>query len=241
LKWARVLIPVIWQVYSVESQMKLQLTCAILIMLSIASISVSVFGSTILGDTNVEPVFSTFNAQYVEALTKIVVTQPTVIHSVSMYLQYTGSDGSQCLKFGIYADNGGAYGQSSPLNEPLIAATHNGYCFKVTPSFGPAWETWNLQSSDNLTIPTSGVYWLAVLPKESYGVIYHFTYTGLYPGQYQYSYGYFMYGFPASYALGFPPTSFGLSYGSGGYLILPYNSGNVGEYNAPYSFYVTGS
>jgi hypothetical protein len=202
----------------------------------------AVFGSAVLGDTNIEPVSSTFNAQYVEALTKITVTQPTVIHSVSVYLQYTGSDGSQCLKFGIYADDGGAYGQSSPLNEPLIAATHNGYCFKVTPSFGPAWETWNLQSSDNLTIPTSGVYWLAVLPKESYGLISHFTYTGLYPGQFLYNYGYFMYGFPASYALGFPSINFGANpYQYGGYLILPYNSGNVGEYNAPYSFYVTGT
>lgn len=175
-------------------------------------------------------------------MTKITVTQPTTIQSVSMYLQYSGSDGSQCLKFGIYADNGGAYGQSNPLNEPLIAATHNGYCFK-TGDFGPAWETWSLQASDYLTISSAGVYWLAVLPKQSYGLIYRFTYTGAYPGQFLYNYGYFMYGFPASYALGFPTINFGANpyqYGSGN-LILPYNSENVGEYNAPYSFYMTGT
>jgi len=197
---------------------------------------IPVYATAIYGDTNVEPVTSTFNAQYVEALTKITVTQPTVIQSVSMYLQYTGSDGSQCLKFGIYADNGGAYGQSSPLNEPLIAATHNGYCF-VTGNFGPAWETWTLQPSDYLTV-SKGVYWLAVLPKQSYGLISRFTYTGLFPGQYLYNYGYFMYGFPASYALGFPPTVFAPLTGN---VIAPFNSGNIGEYNAPYSFYVAGT
>jgi hypothetical protein len=215
--------------------------CAILMLLSIAAVSMPVFGSTVLGDTSVEPVASTLNAQYVEALTKITVNQSTVIHSVSMYLQYNGSDGSQCLKFGVYGDNGGSpYGQSSPMNEPLIASTKNGYCF-VVGNFGPGWETWALQPSDYITIP-AGVYWLAVLPEQSYGLIYHFTYTGIYPGQYLYNYGYFMYGFPASYALGFPPTVFGATpYGYGGYLILPYNSGNVGQYNAPYSFYVTGT
>lgn len=215
-----------------------KLICAVLVLLSIASISVPVFGSTVLGDTNIEPVVTEFNAQYVEALTKINVTATTVIQSVSMYLQYTGSDGSQCLKFGIYGDNGGSYGQSSPLFEPLIAATQNGYCF-VTGSFGPAWETWTLQPSDYLTIPTPGVYWLAVLPKQDYGNIYHFTYTGLFPGQYLYTYGYFMYAFPASYTLGFPPTVFGAY--SSGYVILPFNSENIGEYNAPYSFFVTGT
>jgi hypothetical protein len=210
-------------------------------LLSIAAVSAPVFGSTVLGDTNVEPVASAFNAQYVEALTKVTVNQSTVIHSVSMYLQYNGSDGSQCLKFGVYGDNGGSpYGQSSPMDEPLIASTKGGYCF-VVGNFGPGWETWALQPSDYLTIP-AGVYWLAVLPEQSYGLIYHFTYTGIYPAQYLYNYGYFMYGFPASYALGFPPTVFGATpYGYGGYLILPYNSGNVGQYNAPYSFYVTGT
>jgi hypothetical protein len=208
-------------------------------LLSIAAISAPVFGSIVLGDTNVEPVTSTFNAQYVEALTKITVTQPIVIYSVSVYLQYAGSDGSQCLKFAIYGDNGGAYGQSSPLNQPLISATQNGYCF-MAGNFGPAWETWTLQPSDYLTIPSAGVYWLAVLPKQSYGTIYHFTYTGAYGGQYLYNYGYFSYAFPASYTLGFPPTVFGnTTYGN--YLIVPLYPSNIGEYNAPYSFYVTGT
>jgi len=217
-----------------------RIICAVLILLSIAAVNVPVFGSTVLGDTNIESVKATFNAQYVEALTKITVTNSTVIQSVSMYLQYNGSDGSQCLKFGIYGDNGGTYGQSSPMNEPLIASTKNGYCFAVG-NFGPGWETWTLQPSDYLTLP-AGVYWLAVLPEKSYGTIYHFTYTGLYPSQDLYNYGYFMYGFRASYALGFPPTVFGATpYDYGGYLILPFNSGNVGQYNAPYSFYVTGT
>lgn len=214
-----------------------KVTCAVLMLLSIAAVSAPVFASTVLGDTNVEPVFSTFNAQYVEALTKITVTATTTIQSVSMYLQYTGSDGSQCLKFGVYADNGGTpYGESSPLNEPLIAATHNGYCF-VVGNFGPAWETWPLQASDYLTL-SAGVYWLAVLPAKSYGLIYHFTYSGLFPGQYLYNYGYFMYGFPASYALGFPQTVFAPLTGN---VIAPSNGGNIGQYNAPYSFYVAGT
>jgi hypothetical protein len=198
----------------------------------------AVFGSTVLGDTNIEVVTSTLSAQYVEALTKITVTQPMVIHSVSIYLQYTWSDGSQCLKFAIYGDNGEGYGQSSPLNEPLISATQNGYCF-VTGNFGPAWETWNLQPSDYLNIPAAGVYWIAVLPEQSYGTIYHFTYTGLYPAQYLYTYGYFSYAFPASYVLGFPPAVFG-AIPANGYIIQP-NAPNVGDYNAPYSLYVTGA
>jgi hypothetical protein len=224
----------------VEAERIRNVTCAFLILLSIASVSVPVFGSSILGDTNIEPVTSTFNAQYVEALTKITVTQPTVIQSVSMYLRYTGSDGSQCLKFGIYADNGGTFAQSNPLDEPLIAATQNGYCFMVG-NFGPAWETWTLQPADYITL-AAGVYWLAVLPKESYGTIYRFTYTGLYPAQNLDNYGYYMYAFRASYALGFPPTAFGANpYGYNGYLILPYDSGNLGQHNAPYSLYVTGT
>jgi len=231
--------------------MMLKVTCVVLMLLSIASLSVPVFGSTVLGDTNVEPVTTSFNAGYVEALTKITVSQPTVIQSVSMYLQYTGSDGSQCLKFGVYGDNGGAYGQSSPLGQPLIASTKGGYCFVGSPymkyNFGPGWETWNLQPSDYLSL-SSGTYWLAVLPAQSYGSIYHFTYTGNTAGEYLYNYGYFMYGFPASYALGFPPTDFaappsGISYPYiyPGFLVQPYNSNNIGEYNAPFSFFVTGT
>jgi len=229
---------------------KLQLSILALLFLTASVLLVmpsSVFAYFVLGDTNVEPVTSTFNAQYVEALTKIFVTQPTVITSVSMYLQYAGSDGSQCLKFAIYGDDGGPYGQSTPLNQPLIAATQTGYCF-VVGNFGPAWETWYLLPSDYLTIPNPGVYWLAVLPKESYGTIYHFTYTGinLPPGsssQTLYNYGYFMYAFPASYTLGVPQTIFAAGETPGncgnGY-IMPCYPQNSGEYNAPYSFYVTG-
>ena len=90
----------------------------------------SVLGATLLGDANVEPVTTTLGpANFVMALTKITVTHPTTISSVSMFLQYTGSDGSQCVKFGVYEDNGGPYGQSSPMYQPLIAATSSSYCF----------------------------------------------------------------------------------------------------------------
>jgi hypothetical protein len=230
-----------------------KVTCAFLILLSIAALTVPVFGQTVLGDTNVEPVTTSFIAQYVEALTKIAVPHATVIQSVSLYLQYTGSDGSQCLKFAIYGDDGGAYNQSSPLNQPLIASTKNGYCFVGSPYmkeiFGPGWETWNLQPSDYLSIPSAGVYWLTVLPAQSYGTIYHFTYTGLgggnaiNTGPYLYTYGYFMYAFPASYVLGFPSV-FGPGEVPGNCengFIMPCNLYNLGPFNAPYSFYVTGT
>jgi hypothetical protein len=88
----------------------------------------------------------------------------------------------------------------------------------------------------------AGTYWLCTLASEGYGTVYHFTYTGSYGGQFLYQYGYFYYGFPASYALGYPPTIFGnTTYIDGQYLVLPYNSANIGEYNAPYSFYATGT
>jgi hypothetical protein len=201
----------------------------------------SVLGVMVLGDTNVEPVTTTLGpANYVMALTKITVTQPTTIRSVSIYLQYTGSDGSQCIKFGIYGDNGASYGQSSPINESLIAATVNGYCFQAG-DFGPAWETWTLLPWDTLTISTPGTYWLTTLTKEGYGNAYHFTYTGAYGGQFLYKYGYFYYGFPASFTLGYPPTIFGNMTYSNANLIQPFNQFNIGEYNAPFSFYVTGT
>ena len=229
-----------------------KITCAVLILVSIAALSVPVFGQTVLGDTNVESVSTTLMAQYVEALTKISVPGPTVIHSVSLYLQYADSDGSQCLKFAIYGDDGAPYNQSSPLNQPLIAATKNGYCFAGSPNmiinFGPGWETWNLLPSDYLTVP-AGTYWLAVLPAQSYGTIYHFTYTGLgggnalNTGPYLYTYGYFMYAFPASYVLGFPavfaPGEVPGNCENG--VIMPCSLNNLeAAFNAPYSFYVTG-
>ena len=201
----------------------------------------SVLGATVLGDANVEPVTTTLGpANFVMALTKITVTHPTTINSVSMFLQYTGSDGSQCVKFGIYGDDGGPYGQSSPMYQPLIAATTSGYCFNLG-DFGPAWETWTLLPWDTLTINTPGTYWLTTLAKEGYGTVYHFTYTGAYGGQFLYKYGYFYYGFPASYTLGYPPTIFGNTTYSNSNLILPFNSQNIGEYDAPFSFYATGT
>lgn len=191
------------------------------------------------GDTNIEPVTTNLLDNYVDALTKIVVTQPTTITSVSMYIQYAGSDGSQCIKFGIYGDNGGSTGQSNPMNQPLIAATRYGYCLLVG-NFGPAWETWPLAQPDWMTL-NPGTYWLATLASQDFGTIYHFTYTGAYGGQYLYNYGYFNYAFPASYALGFPPVSFGnATFTNGEGNIIPFNPSDIGTYNAPYSFYVSG-
>ena len=217
--------------------------CAFLFLVGVIALTtpfVSVFAATTYGDANIEPVTSILVPQFVMALTKIYVTHSTTISSVSMYLQYSDSDSSQCLKFGVYGDNGAAYAQSSPMNQPLIAATRNGYCLRQG-DFDPAWETWSLASSDYLTIRNAGTYWLAVLAKEAYGTVYHFTYTGAYGGQFLYQFGYFYYGFPASYTLGFPPTVFGNTTYSNANLILPFNQNNVGEYNAPFSFYVTGT
>ena len=215
---------------------------ALLILISAILLATpgSVSGATVLGDTNIEPVAGTLVSQYVMALTKITVTQPTTIHSVSLYVKYMGSDGSQCLKFGIYGDDGNSYGQSSPLNQPLIANTANEYCFQAG-DFGPAWETWTLQPSDYLTISNPGTYWLTILAKEAYGTVYHFTYTGPYGGQWLYKYGYFCYGFPASYALGYPNTVFAYYPYVDIPLTLPFNTANIGEYNAPFSFYMTGA
>jgi hypothetical protein len=210
-----------------------------LVLLSF-TISSPVFASTILGDSNVEPTTITLPKWYVMALTKFTVTRYTTVESFSLYVQYAGSDGSQCIKFGIYSDNGGSYGQSSPLWQPLVASTHNGYCFQ-TGNFGPAWETWALSPGDYMTLGP-GTYWLCTLASERYGTIYHFTYTGSYGGQYLYQYGYFYYGFPASYALGYPPTAFGnTTYTNGQNNILPFNSADIGTYNAPFSFYASGT
>jgi hypothetical protein len=213
---------------------------AVFLVLVVFTFSSPAYASTILGDNSVEVATSGLVPQYVMALTKFTVTSTTTITSVSMYLQYQLSDGSQCIKFGIYGDNGGPYGQSNPLGEPLVAATHNGYCFQ-TGNFGPAWETWTLSPSDQMTIGP-GTYWLCTLASEAYGTIYHFTYTGAYGGQFLYQYGYFYYGFPASYALGYPPGTFGNTVNTNGQgNILPFNPTNVGEYDAPYSFYATGT
>jgi len=202
-------------------------------------LTVPVYASMVLGDMKIEPVTSTLVKGYVMALTKITVTQQVTIQSVSLYLSYTGSDGSQCVKFGVYKDDGNPWGQSSPLYQPLVAATSNEYCLEKG-DFGPAWETWQLAQSDYMTLGKPGVYWLCTLAKQGYGTIYHFTYTGPYGGQFLYKYGYFTYGFPADYDLGFPSVPFA-DQSLGSYaIIVPFNVNNVGEYNAPYSFYVTG-
>jgi len=212
----------------------------------IASQSMAVSALSNYGDTNIEARTSTLIEQYVVAMTRITVTHPTVMQSVSLFLQYQGSDGSQCLKFGIYADAGNGNG---PLGSSLVAATQNGYCFQVTSSFGPAWESWQLAPSDYLTITTPGVYWLSVLANQAYGTIYHYTYTGAYGAQYLYDYAYYSYSFPASYWLGFPQIDF--PYGSysqntpipsvsGPHYPSPLNF-TISEYNAPFSFYMTGT
>jgi len=210
--------------------------------------TVAVSASTNYGDTNIEPLASTLIQQYVVAMTRIVVIHPTVMQSVSLYLQYDGSDGSQCLKFGIYADSG--YG-NGPLGSSLVAATQNGYCFLITASFGPAWETWQLAPSDYLTITTPGVYWLSTLANQAYGTIFHYTYTGVYGGQFLYNYAYFSYSYPASYSLGFPGINFPHdSYAQNSPIVAgfpvvnyPGTAANftISEYNAPFSFYMTGT
>jgi hypothetical protein len=202
----------------------------------IVSQSAAVFASTNYGDSAIEPITSTLVQQYVVALTKITVSHATVMQSVSLYLQYTGSDGSQCIKFGIYADNG----DGSPYGQKLVAATQNGYCLQVTESWGPAWETWELAPSDYLMISTPGVYWLCTLANQAYGTIYHYTYTGSYGGQYLYNYGYYSYSYPASYSLGFPQVNFpGVTYPPANF---PMGANfTIVDNNAPFSFYMTGT
>jgi hypothetical protein len=169
------------------------------------------------GDQNIEQWAGTMGGDLVQAYTKITITAPTVIQGVSMYLQYAGSDGSQCVKFGIYKDNG----SGSPAGQPLVAATQKGYCLHGSGSWGPAWQTWNLASSDYLTISTPGDYWLCTLAKQTYGSIYHYAYAGAYDP----NYGYANYFFAAPYSQGFPST---------------FSSNPAWEANAPYSFFATG-
>jgi len=169
------------------------------------------------GDQNVEQWSSVIGGDMVQAYTMITITQPTVIQSVSMYMQYSGSDGSQCIKFGIYQDNG----NGSPAGQPLVAATQNGYCLHGSASWGPAWETWKLHPSDYLVINQTGTYWVTTLAKQTYGSIYHYAYAQ----DYDYTYGYANYFFLSPYANGFPQT---------------FSSNPAWESNAPYSLYVTG-
>jgi len=169
------------------------------------------------GDQNTEPWSSTISADLVQAYMMFSTPTPLVIQSVSMYVQYSGSDGTQCMRFGIYLDNG----NGSPAGQPLVAATWYAYCFHGTISYGPAWETWRLRPLDFLNITQPGTYWLAVLASQTYGDIFHYAYST----SYDYNYGYATYFFPASFTSGFPTI---------------FSSNPVWEGNGPYSAYVTG-
>jgi len=173
------------------------------------------------GDQNVEPYAGTIGGDLVQAYTLVTISKPTVIQSFSMFMTYAGSDGSQCMLFGIYQDNG----SGSPAGQPLVAYTRNAYCLHGSGSWGPAWQTWNLRPSDYLIINTPGDYWLCTLAQQTYGSIYHYAYTGT---SYDYTYGYANYYFSSPFGNGFP-TTFSSAQGIGW------------ESNAPYSFYMTGT
>ena len=169
------------------------------------------------GDQNIEQWQGTVGGDTVQAYLMFSVPGPVLIRSVSMYLQYSGSDGSQCMWFGVYADNG----NGSPAGQPLIASTRNTYCLRPGVTWGPAWQTWNLRG-DALFLPGAGTYWLAVLAPQSFGNVYHYAYSS----SYDYTYGYATYFFTTPYAQGFPPF---------------FNSNPSWEGNGPYSIYVTAS
>jgi hypothetical protein len=168
------------------------------------------------GDQNIEQWSSTIGANMVQAYLMFSVPGPAVVRSVSMYLQYSGSDGSQCMRFGIYNDDG----SGSPAGQSLVASTTNAYCLHGSASWGPAWETWNLRSSDYMRINVTGTYWLAVLAAQTYGSVYHYAYSS----SYDYTYGYATYFFYAPYSQGFPTI---------------FSSSPAWEGNGPYSIYVT--
>lgn len=168
------------------------------------------------GDQNVEQWASTIGGNMVQAYVMFTVPGPVVIRSISMYVQYSGSDGSQCMWFGIYQDNG----NGSPAGQPLVASTAKSYCLHGSASWGPAWETWKLRANDTLTIPAAGTYWLATLAAQTYGSVYHYAYSS----SYDYTYGYATYFFTTPYSFGFPTI---------------FSSTPSWEGNGPYSIYVT--
>ena len=189
----------------------------LLIALSTAAIVPLVSASTTTyGDTNIEQWTSTIGGNLVQAYVTFTVPGPVVIQSISMYVQYSGSDGSQCMFFGIYQDNG----SGSPAGQPLVASTRTAYCLHGSVIWGPAWQTWTLRHDDNLTIPAAGTYWLATLAGQTYGSIYHYAYSS----SYDYTYGYATYFFVAPYSQGFPST---------------FSSNPAWEGNGPYSIYLT--
>ena len=174
--------------------------------------------SSTFGDTNVEQWTSTIGGNIVQAYLMFSVSGSVTIQSVTMYIQYSGSDGSQCMRFGIYQDNG----NGSPAGQALVASTSNAYCLHGAASWGPAWETWKLRSGDYLNITAAGTYWLAVLASQTYGNLYHYAYSS----SYDYTYGYATYFFSSSYSQGFPTI---------------FSSTPDWEGNGPYSIYVTAS
>jgi len=167
------------------------------------------------GDQNIEQWTGTIGANIVQAYMMFSIPGPVVIQSVSMYIQYSGSDGTQCMWIGIYQDNG----NGSPAGQPLVASTRNTYCLRGG-IYGPAWETWKLRPSDYLALNSSGTYWFAVLGPFTFGNVYHYAYSS----SYDYTYGYGTYFFYAPYAQGFPSI---------------FSSTPVSEANGPYSIYVT--
>ena len=189
------------------------------------------------GDSNVELTADSIPANLVEAYLRITVTQPIIIQSVSLYLQYTGSDGSQCIKFGIYRDD--PLGSRNPKGQPLVAATQNGYCLGASTTWGPGWYNWTLIPSDYLAIKTPGTYWLSLLAKYNFGTIYHYSTTqvcnsyysnlGCYSSYYDYTYGYNNWAVYSPYSQGFPRNFSSTA--------MTEQSQN----NAPYSLYVTGT
>jgi hypothetical protein len=179
------------------------------------------------GDQNIEQWSSTIGANIVQAYLWFNVNQPTVIKSITMFMQYSGSDGTTCIKFGIYRDSG----TGSVAGQPLVAATQNGYCLRPSASWGPAWETFNLLPSDYLVINGTGGFWLATLANQAFGQIYH--YSSNY-GAYDYNYGYATVFFQSNYAYGFPSTFAPASWTTNG-------GGLFWEGNGPYSIYVTGT
>jgi hypothetical protein len=210
-----------------RSRLPLFLYLILLILLSASLTVPRIFASpssfniyvpvTSYGDTNVEQWSSTIGGNVVQAYLMFSTPTPLLILSVSMYVQYSGSDGSQCMRFGVYLDNG----NGSPAGQPLVASTWNFYCLHGSVSWGPDWETWRLRPNDFLNITQPGTYWLAVLATQSFGNVYHYAYSS----SYDYTYSYATYYFSTPALQGFP-------------LIFSYNP--AWEGNGPYSVYVSG-
>jgi len=200
-----------------KSRVSIYLMSATLFIVSQLILS-QTFGAAgvILGDPNVEQWSDTIGGDIVQAYTVITANAPTLITTVSMFLLYSGSDGSQCMYFGIYPDNG----SGSPAGQRLVTATKQAYCLGSASTWGPAWQTWKLPPYDYLTIGP-GTYWLCTLAKQTYGTVYHYSYAS---GA-DWSYGTSSYYFAATFDYGFPQF---------------FSSNPSSATEGPYSFYVTG-